>query len=89
MTMYGQAALTNPSDSSASNRVFIYEVKGIQPSKLNKYQIRRSGNVFITVPYNRMNEEMQRLTRMGASIVNIHTSMPAEAAAESSEGGEE
>lgn len=89
MSMNGQAALTNPAGSSASNRVFIYEVKGIQPSKLNKYQVRRSGNVLITVPYNRMNEEMQRLTRMGASIVNIHASMPTEDASESQNGGDE
>ncbi len=89
MTMNGQAALTNPADSSASNRVFIYEVKGIQPSKLNKYQVRRSGNVFITVPYNRMNEEMQRLTRMGASIVGIHTSMPTDGETEPHEGDDE
>lgn len=88
MTMNGKAALTKASDSSASNRVFIYEVQGIQPSKLNKYQVRRSGNVFIRVPYNRMNEEMQRLTRMGASIVNIHTSMPDAEAAESQHDGE-
>ncbi|MGB3494342.1 MAG: phycobilisome linker polypeptide [Elainellaceae cyanobacterium] len=89
MSMNGQAALTNPSDSSASNRVFIYEVKGIQPSKLNKYQVRRSGNLLIRVPYDRMNEEMQRLTRMGASIVNIHTSMPSEEASEASTGGDD
>jgi ferredoxin--NADP+ reductase len=33
--------------------------------------IRQSGSVFITVPYNRMNQEMQRITRMGGEIVSI------------------
>ncbi len=33
--------------------------------------IRKSGSVFITVPYGRMNQEMQRITRMGGKIVSI------------------
>ncbi len=35
------------------------------------YPIRRSGTVLITVPYSRMNQEMQRITRMGGRIVSI------------------
>jgi len=35
------------------------------------YPIRRSGTVFITVPYTRMNQEMQRIARMGGKIVSI------------------
>jgi CpcD/allophycocyanin linker domain len=35
------------------------------------YQIRASKNVFVPVPYSRMNEEMQRITRIGGKIVNI------------------
>jgi sulfite reductase alpha subunit-like flavoprotein len=35
------------------------------------FPIRSSSSVFITVPYNRMNEEMQRITRMGGTIVRI------------------
>jgi sulfite reductase alpha subunit-like flavoprotein len=64
-----QAAKTVP-----GSRVFVYEVVGLHQSeetdKMN-YPIRRSGSVFIRVPYNRMNQEMQRLARMGGKIVSI------------------
>ncbi|WP_239651421.1 phycobilisome linker polypeptide [Neosynechococcus sphagnicola] len=35
------------------------------------FPIRSSASVFFTVPYSRMSEEMQRITRLGAQIVNI------------------
>jgi ferredoxin--NADP+ reductase len=35
------------------------------------YSIRKSGSVFFTVPYKRMNQEMRRITRMGGRIVSI------------------
>lgn len=63
-------AVANPSDS----RVFVYEVTGLRQSTdndKNNYQFRSSSSVFIKVPYNRMNEEMQRVLRMGGTIVNI------------------
>jgi sulfite reductase alpha subunit-like flavoprotein len=70
--MFGQAGQNNSSPSS--NRSFRYEVVGIRQSedtdKVN-YPIRQSGSTFITVPYNRMNEEMQRITRLGGKIVSI------------------
>jgi ferredoxin--NADP+ reductase len=54
--------------------MFVYEVVGLRQNqetdKMN-YPIRRSGSVFITVPYSRMNQEMQRITRMGGKIVSI------------------
>lgn len=56
------------------NRIFVYEVVGLsQNQQTNKleYPIRRSGSVFIKVPYNRMNQEMQRITRLGGRIVSI------------------
>ncbi|MEG4447073.1 phycobilisome linker polypeptide [Microcoleus sp. AT9_B5] len=47
------------------------------------YSIRRSSaSTSIAVPYNRMNQEMQRITRMGGKIVSIH---PISASAESSQ----
>jgi sulfite reductase alpha subunit-like flavoprotein len=56
------------------NRYFRYEVVGLRQNdetdRMN-HPIRSSSSVFITVPYNRMNEEMQRITRMGGQIVNI------------------
>jgi ferredoxin--NADP+ reductase len=54
--------------------MFVYEVVGLRQNqetdKMN-YPIRRSGSVFVTVPYSRMNQEMQRITRMGGKIVSI------------------
>jgi len=72
--MFGQTALGTSRLSNAENRMFRYEVRGLrqtyQSDKLS-YPIRRSGSFFITVPYNRMNEEMQRINRMGGEIVSI------------------
>jgi sulfite reductase alpha subunit-like flavoprotein len=55
-------------------RCFRYEVVGLRQNdetdKMN-YSIRSSAPVFITVPLDRMNQEMQRITRMGGKIVSI------------------
>jgi phycocyanin-associated rod protein len=72
--MFGQTTLGAGSVSSSGSRVFRYEVVGLrqnQETDKNQFNIRRSGSVFITVPYSRMNEEMQRITRLGGKIVNI------------------
>jgi sulfite reductase alpha subunit-like flavoprotein len=56
------------------NRCFRYEVVGLRQNEETDrmgFPIRSSASVFIMVPYNRMNEEMQRITRMGGRIVNI------------------
>lgn len=69
------SAYTNANLSPSSSRVFVYEVSGLRQNEetdKTNYPIRRSGNVYIKVPYNRMNEEMRRITRMGGQIVNIH-----------------
>lgn len=72
--MFGQTALGSGTLSEAANRMYRYEVEGLRQTyesdKLS-YPIRRSGSFFITVPYNRMNEEMQRINRLGGKIVNI------------------
>ena len=60
--------------SAKENRLFVYEVVGLsQNDKTDNldYSIRKSGSVFLTVPYNRMNQEMRRITRLGARIVSI------------------
>lgn len=61
-------------NTATGNRVFLYEVVGLrqngQTDNLN-YPVRRSGSVFMTVPYNRMNQEMQRISRMGGRIASI------------------
>lgn len=55
-------------------RYFKYEVVGLRQNEETDRMngpIRSSASVVITVPYNRMNEEMQRITRMGGKIVSI------------------
>lgn len=72
--MFGQTIVGTGGTSSTASRVFRYEVVGLRQNEendKNNYEIRSSSSVFITVPYNRMNEEMQRITRMGGKIVKI------------------
>jgi hypothetical protein len=72
--MFGQTALGSSRISNAENRMFRYEVEGMRQTYENdqlSYPIRNSGSFFITVPYYRMNEEMQRINRMGGRIVSI------------------
>lgn len=68
------AAVASHNNAEYQNRVFVYEVVGLSQNNntdsLN-YPIRRSGTVFITVPYNRMNQEMRRISRLGGRIVSI------------------
>lgn len=75
--MLGQSALVGSANNPSASRVFVYEVTGLRQNETNdknSYPVRRSGSVFIKVPYSRMNEEMQRITRMGGTIVNITSS---------------
>jgi phycocyanin-associated, rod len=72
--MLGQSAIVNAADNSSNSRVFVYEVTGLRQNTendSNNYQFRSSDSVFIKVPYKRMNQEMQRILRMGGTIVNI------------------
>lgn len=72
--MFGQASLGSSRLNSADNRMFRYEVEGMRQTYENdqlSYPIRSSGSFFVTVPYSRMNEEMQRILRMGGKIVSI------------------
>jgi phycocyanin-associated, rod len=60
--------------SRTSSRYFRYEVVGLRQSEetdKTNYPIRSSATVFFTVPENRMNKEMQRITRLGGKIVSI------------------
>ena len=62
------------STADAGDRLFVYEVAGLSQKKETdnfSYPIRRSGSVFYTVPYQRMNQEMRRITRLGGRIVSI------------------
>ncbi|HEY9729713.1 MAG TPA: ferredoxin-NADP reductase [Chroococcales cyanobacterium] len=73
--MYSPSAAANSGNNTEfGNRMFVYEVVGLRQSEQTdqmNYPIRKSGSVFITVPYSRMSQEMQRITRMGGKIVSI------------------
>lgn len=67
-------SISSANSTEFGNRVFIYEVVGLAQNGASdqiKCPIRQSGSVLITVPYGRMNQEMQRINRMGGKIVNI------------------
>ena len=74
--MLGKSAISGRSSSSSGDRIFVYEVTGLkqnQANDSNDYAFRSSSNTFVSVPYSRMNEEMQRIGKMGGSIVNIQS----------------
>jgi ferredoxin--NADP+ reductase len=72
--MYRPSGTGVATKTGANGRVFIFEVEGLRQGentdKLN-FPIRRSGVVYITVPYERMNQEMRRIARLGGKIINI------------------
>ncbi len=73
------SSMYNPSVAGANStmsgsRLFVYEVEGLGPSNTpnsNGSPVRKSGKQSYTVPYNRMNEEMKRITRLGGKILSI------------------
>ncbi|NJK34801.1 MAG: phycobilisome linker polypeptide [Oscillatoriales cyanobacterium SM2_2_1] len=72
--MHGQSTIGAAGNSESGRRVFRFEVVGLRQSSVtdrNAYPIRRSGSTLITVPYNKMNEEMLRIGRLGGKIVKI------------------
>ncbi|MEX0271313.1 phycobilisome linker polypeptide [Leptolyngbyaceae cyanobacterium UHCC 1019] len=73
--MLGQLTSTGTASSSASNRIFVYEVEGLQQNDQtdnNQYPVRNSSTILLQVPYSRMNSEMQRISRLGGKIVSIY-----------------
>jgi ferredoxin--NADP+ reductase len=73
--MYNSSA-GSVSNTSFGGRAFRYEVVGLrQNGQPVGSAIRSSGSVFITVPYNRMNQIMQQIARMGGKIINIESLM--------------
>ncbi len=69
--------LSNAKSSGSTtygSRLYVYEVVGLRQNEQADsldYPLRRSGSTFVTVPYNRMNEEMRRIARLGGKIVKI------------------
>ncbi|MCU0546861.1 MAG: ferredoxin-NADP reductase [Oscillatoriaceae cyanobacterium Prado104] len=75
--MYSPSISGVAANSESGSRIFIYEVEGLRQNEVTDQMsqpIRRSGSVFITVPYERMNQEMRRIARMGGKIVSIRPS---------------
>lgn len=64
---------SSTSTSAANSRLYVYEVEGLgQNGKASdSAPVRNSGTVFITVPYSRMNQESQRILKLGGKIVSI------------------
>lgn len=63
------------SSSTYDNRMFVYEVEGLgnkSVAGVNADATRKVGRSFISVSYSRMNQEMQRILRLGGKIVAIH-----------------
>ena len=74
--MLGNFLIGDRNGSPTKNRVFVYEITGLKQSETNdsnSYPFRNSSSVFLSVPYNRMNEEMLRIGKMGGTIVNIQS----------------
>ena len=72
--MLGKSVINGRSISPSGDRIFVYEVAGLKQNNendLNNYPFRTSSNILIQVPYSRMNQEMQRIGRMGGKIVSI------------------
>lgn len=72
--MYNPSLSGSAGNSAANNRLFVYEVIGLrdtQSSEGTSNKIRRSGSSFITVPYQRMNQEMRRIAKLGGKILSI------------------
>jgi len=72
--MYNLSATDSAANTESGSRVFVYEVVGLRQSEETdnmSYPICQSGSLFIRVPYNRMNQEMRRISRMGGRIVSI------------------
>lgn len=72
--MYNQAASGTNVLENSSSRIYRMEISGLRQSAATRGQqhsIRRSGTVVLTVPYSRMNDEFQRITRLGGKIVKI------------------
>jgi phycocyanin-associated, rod len=72
--MLGRSILA--SSATSDNRMFIYEVEGLRQSgqtDQNSCTIRKSSTDVMQVPFNRMNEAMQRINRLGGKIIAIRT----------------
>lgn len=63
--MSGMLTTATPNLSDYNNRTVIIEVTGALG------ELVRNSNYTLKVPYNRMSEKIQQITRMGGKIANI------------------
>ncbi|MGF1478783.1 MAG: phycobilisome linker polypeptide [Cyanophyceae cyanobacterium] len=72
--MFGQTTQGSGNVSDLDNRMYRIEVEGMgqntNPNRVS-YRIRSTGKTYITVSYDRMSEQMQRINRMGGKILSI------------------
>ncbi len=86
--MLGRSILT--SNTVANDRVFVYEVAGLRQTEQtaqDNHAIRKSSTTLVQVPFARMNEFMQRINRVGGTIVSIQTPNAAQADVQSGDEG--
>ncbi len=65
--------------NEADNRLFRIEIEAMPPTRetdRRQFQIRRSGQTSIVVPYKRMSDEFKRITRLGGRIAKIEPVTP-------------
>jgi phycocyanin-associated, rod len=82
--MLGRSVLA--SNTVANDRVFVYEVAGLRQTaqtENNSHTIRKSSTTLVQVPFDRMSDFMQNISRAGGTIVAVRT--PNEAAAQPSD----
>ncbi len=89
--MYNPSSTGSSVNTSADNRLYIYEVEGLgqsgQASDMNA-PIRRSGTKTFTVPYSRMQQETKRIMKLGGTIVSVRPADEAASASASSSNGD-
>jgi phycocyanin-associated, rod len=75
ITMLGLSSMMSAASPVSNQRLFIYEVSGIRQSEqtVNDNHAIRQSTQFISVPFNRMNEVMQQIHRLGGTIVGVRT----------------
>ena len=72
--MFGQTGLGKGQLGESTNRMYRIEVEGMGQNvdaDAISYRIRSTRKTYITVSYDRMSEQMQRINRMGGKILSI------------------
>ncbi len=76
--MYNSSLSGSAGNSATNSRLFVYEIIGLRDKSSStgaSEKIRNSGSKFMTVPYQRMNQEMRRIANLGGKILSIRPLM--------------